>query len=101
MSESSTTPQRKYIASSWTTLTIPLTNTFEDKSTEEGKKWISTIKPLTRTNLSGFFHAIWGRLTETPEVVWLVTGKDFTLLSLIRKLTILTRLGILRSTPKI
>jgi hypothetical protein len=80
MSESSAAPQQKYIASSWTTLTIPLTSTFEDESTEEGKKWISIIKPLTRTDLPGFLHGIWGRITETPEVVWLATGNNSILL---------------------
>lgn len=65
---------RTYIASSWTTLTIPLTSTFDDATTEKGKTWISIIKPLTRNNLPGFFHGIWGRVKESPEVVWLVTG---------------------------
>ncbi|KAG9229721.1 hypothetical protein BJ875DRAFT_181194 [Amylocarpus encephaloides] len=74
MSDSSTARPRPFIASSWTTLTLPLTSTFDDPSTEEGKKWISIIKPLTRNNLPGFLHGIWGRVTETPETAWLVTG---------------------------
>ncbi|KAF4633312.1 hypothetical protein G7Y89_g4805 [Cudoniella acicularis] len=74
MAESSNPSPRKFIASSWTTLTIPLTSTFSDDETEEGKAWTTIIKPLTRENLPGFLHGIWGRVTETPEVIWLVTG---------------------------
>ena len=75
MTDLTNSQPRKYIVASWTTLKIHTSSTFEDDETEDGKKWISIIKPLTREKQPGFLHGIWGRVTESPEDVWLVTGK--------------------------
>ena len=76
MADSTPSRPREYIVASWTTLNIPLSSTFEDAETEEGKKWSSIIRPLTSDKQPGFLHGIWGRVIESPEDVRLVTGKD-------------------------
>ncbi|TGO52334.1 hypothetical protein BCON_0143g00160 [Botryotinia convoluta] len=55
---------------SWIVIQIPVDKTISDSKSEEGKKWLEIIKPLTK----GFEHGVWSRLIERPEEVWLITG---------------------------
>ncbi|ESZ91947.1 hypothetical protein SBOR_7692 [Sclerotinia borealis F-4128] len=59
---------------SWTVLQIPINRTLSKSKSEDGKKWLEIIKPLTKESQPGFEHGVWGRLIERPEEVWLVTG---------------------------
>ncbi|KAF7877183.1 hypothetical protein EAF04_000868 [Stromatinia cepivora] len=59
---------------SWTVLQIPINRNLSDGKTEDGKKWLEIIKPLTKESQPGFEHGVWGRLIERPEEVWLVTA---------------------------
>lgn len=62
--------------SSWTVIQIPVDRTLSDSNSEDGKKWLEIIRPLTQESQPGFLHGVWGRLIERPEEVWLVTGWD-------------------------
>ncbi|TVY13275.1 hypothetical protein LARI1_G008482 [Lachnellula arida] len=66
--------ERKYIVASWTTLTIPISTTIEKAKTPYGKKWLSLMRPMRRQQQPDFFHGLWGRVVESPETVWFVTG---------------------------
>jgi hypothetical protein len=62
------------IVASWTTLRIPKSSTFDTRNTEDGRTWLSIIRPMTRSKQPGFLHGIFGRVVESPQTVWLVTG---------------------------
>ncbi|KAF7959481.1 hypothetical protein EAE96_001097 [Botrytis aclada] len=59
---------------SWISIQIPVDKTISDSKSEEGKKWLEIIRPLTKDSQPGFEHGVWGRLIERPEEVWLVTA---------------------------
>ncbi|TGO28125.1 hypothetical protein BPAE_0032g00680 [Botrytis paeoniae] len=58
----------------WIAIQIPVNKNISDSKSEEGKKWLEIIKPLTKDSQPGFEHGVWGRLIERPEEVWLITG---------------------------
>jgi hypothetical protein len=66
--------ETSYVIASWTTLEIPKSSTFDTRNTEDGRTWLSIIRPMTRSKQSGFLHGIFGRIIESPQTVWLVTG---------------------------
>ncbi|TGO66815.1 hypothetical protein BOTNAR_0053g00080 [Botryotinia narcissicola] len=59
---------------SWIAIQIPVDKNISDSKSEEGKKWLEIIKPLTKDSQPDFEHGVWGRLIERPEEVWLVTS---------------------------
>ncbi|TGO36869.1 hypothetical protein BHYA_0112g00080 [Botrytis hyacinthi] len=59
---------------SWIAIQIPVDKNISDSKSQEGKKWLEIIKPLTKESQAGFEHGVWGRLIERPEEVWLITG---------------------------
>jgi hypothetical protein len=67
--------EKSYVVASWTTLQVPKSSTFDTRNTEDGRTWLSIIKPMTRSKQTGFLHGIFGRVIESPQTVWLVTGK--------------------------
>lgn len=74
MANSTSSEPHPYEVVSWTSVRIPASSRIEDETTEDGKKWRSIVQPLTRDQQPGFMHAIWGRVIEDSEEVWLVTG---------------------------
>ncbi|KAF7885549.1 uncharacterized protein EAF02_004058 [Botrytis sinoallii] len=59
---------------SWIAIQIPVNKHISDSKSEEGKKWLEIIKPLTKELQPDFEHGVWGRLIERPNEVWLITG---------------------------
>jgi len=62
------------VPTSWTELHIPLSKTIEDEKSEDGKKWYSLTTYHNPEKTPGFRISCFGRVTETPEKVWYITG---------------------------
>ncbi|EPE31327.1 hypothetical protein GLAREA_12630 [Glarea lozoyensis ATCC 20868] len=62
------------VVASWTTLQVPKSSTFDTRNTEDGRTWLSIIRPMTRSKQPGFLHGIFGRVVESMQTVWLVTA---------------------------
>lgn len=63
-----------YIVASWTTMEVPTSQPIEAGSSPQGREWLSVMELIKKDSQPGFLRAVFGRVMEAPETVWLVTG---------------------------
>jgi len=58
----------------WTKLTFPQCRTIENASSQDGKKW-RLASNISKSSWPGYRGQCYGRVLESPETVWHITGK--------------------------
>jgi len=58
----------------WTKLTIPTSQTIEEKTSDDGRRWLLASANVNPDKAPGFYAQFFGRMTESPKTVWYITG---------------------------
>ncbi|ORY17337.1 hypothetical protein BCR34DRAFT_597123 [Clohesyomyces aquaticus] len=64
---------QRFIVVSWTNFHLPVEITIEERGTEVQKEF-RALMSYTDCEIPGFCRAVYGRVKEDPETVWILAG---------------------------